>query len=328
MCQKNVMINSKMGFLLRVIAGMAVCLSIGCNESASFDQLRKQTVAANDQNHKNVNTNPTPSPVNTPSQSGVGTNTEDTPSTPAQEAQSPSESEQAPGIGDPEQPQEQSGEQLPPQENPQNPGDGDGSAQHGQVIPPVDDPPAMDPPVDDPQENPGDPENPETTGHTWAQPVEAPGLPNLFRVSDDVYRSAQPESGGFASAEELGIKTILSIRLTANDAVLAESEPTNLTLIHLPLAPIYITVEDMAEVMQAFDTAEKPILVHCLHGADRTGLTIALYRILYEGWSKEEAKDELANGGFGYHTAFDNILEFIDALDVEDFKARIGLDQP
>ena len=159
--------------------------------------------------------------------------------------------------------------------------------------------------------------------HDWAQPVEAPGLPNLFKVSEDVYRSAQPESGGFASAENLGIRTILSVRLTANDVVLAESEPTSLTLIHIPIAPVYITVEEILEVMKALDGAEKPILVHCLHGADRTGLIIALYRILYENWSKEEAKDELVNGGFGYHSAFTNILDFIDELDVDAFKTQL-----
>lgn len=159
--------------------------------------------------------------------------------------------------------------------------------------------------------------------HDWAQPIEAAGLPNLFKVSEEVYRSAQPESGGFESAEKLGIKTILSVRLTANDAVLAESEPTSMTLIHIPVAPVYITADEMLEVMKAFDGAEKPILVHCLHGADRTGLTIALYRILYEHWSKEEAKDELVNGGFGYHTALTNIPDFIDSLDIDSFTSQL-----
>ena len=46
----------------------------------------------------------------------------------------------------------------------------------------------------------------------WAEPVRAEGLPNLYRVDSEVYRSGQPEGEGLRSAENLGIKTVLSLR--------------------------------------------------------------------------------------------------------------------
>ncbi len=38
---------------------------------------------------------------------------------------------------------------------------------------------------------------------------------------------------------------------------------------------------------------EQPILVHCIGGSDRTGVMVALYRITYQGWTKEQAKKEM-----------------------------------
>lgn len=38
--------------------------------------------------------------------------------------------------------------------------------------------------------------------------------------------------------------------------------------------------------------------IHCLHGEDRTGLVVALYRILVQGWTVKRAKQEMYDNGF------------------------------
>ncbi len=44
-------------------------------------------------------------------------------------------------------------------------------------------------------------------------------------------------------------------------------------------------------------TPERPLFIHCEHGADRTGLLIALFRVVHQGWSPEDAhKEWVANG--------------------------------
>ena len=40
-------------------------------------------------------------------------------------------------------------------------------------------------------------------------------------------------------------------------------------------------------------TRPRPIFVHCLAGRDRTGLGIAIYRIVDQGWTRQEAIKEL-----------------------------------
>lgn len=47
----------------------------------------------------------------------------------------------------------------------------------------------------------------------------------------------------------------------------------------------------------AMDPANQPVLIHCGAGTERTGATVALYRILDEGWSREEAMEEVLGAG-------------------------------
>lgn len=43
--------------------------------------------------------------------------------------------------------------------------------------------------------------------------------------------------------------------------------------------------------------SRRPVLVHCAAGAYRTGVAVALYRMLFEGWSADDAMREMAYYG-------------------------------
>jgi len=64
-------------------------------------------------------------------------------------------------------------------------------------------------------------------------------------------------------------------------------------------------------------------LIHCKHGADRTGLIVAMYRIVFQNWTKEQAIDEMTQGDFGFHQIYSNIIDFIRNVDVENIKKQI-----
>ena len=59
------------------------------------------------------------------------------------------------------------------------------------------------------------------------------------------------------------------------------------------------------------DTNAVPVLVHCQHGADRTGSMCALYRIMRQGWKVEDAITEMKDGGYGYHSIWCHLPRFI-----------------
>ncbi len=77
------------------------------------------------------------------------------------------------------------------------------------------------------------------------------------------------------------------------------------------------------KALKIINASEEPILIHCWHGSDRTGLIVALYRIVFQDWSKEAAIDEMVNGDFGHHTIFKNLIHYIHDVDVEKLRALV-----
>ena len=58
--------------------------------------------------------------------------------------------------------------------------------------------------------------------------------------------------------------------------------------------------------------------MHCYHGSDRTGITIAMYRILVQKWTIEHAKIEMQDGGYGFHWIWINISNLLTEKKVQE----------
>ena len=145
---------------------------------------------------------------------------------------------------------------------------------------------------------------------------------NLHKVSKTLYRSAQPDKSEMIHLERKGIKTIINLRNRLNDN--NEIRGTDLKTVWIRMRAGKIDYEDMVVSMKTFNEVEKPALVHCRRGSDRTGCFVACYRMIFEGLSKEEAIKELLNERYGYAVKlFPNILKFIDNLDVEQLKKDV-----
>ena len=156
----------------------------------------------------------------------------------------------------------------------------------------------------------------------WATSVSAKHLENFYRVTDDIYRSAQPSKEGMRELEEKGIKTILNLRSLHDDRKLAQG--TGLKIVDLPMMANNISQDELFNALEFIKEGEKPILVHCKHGADRTGAVIAAYRIIEQHWTKEDAIREMRRGGFSHHyLLFPNIRETINELRTDDFQPVI-----
>jgi hypothetical protein len=51
----------------------------------------------------------------------------------------------------------------------------------------------------------------------------------------------------------------------------------------------------------------------------------ALYRVAIQGWTKEEAIQEMTEGGFGFHRIWANLPNWIEELDIESIKKDGGI---
>ena len=82
--------------------------------------------------------------------------------------------------------------------------------------------------------------------------------------------------------------------------------------------------EDVIKVMRILANRENgPYLLHCQLGSDRIGVMCAMCRIIYRGWTKEEAIDEMVNGGYGFDQQWTNIIHDIQSADTDKLKKAI-----
>jgi hypothetical protein len=51
----------------------------------------------------------------------------------------------------------------------------------------------------------------------------------------------------------------------------------------------------------------------------------AIYRIAVQGWSKDEAIEEMTKGGFSYHSFWRNLPDYVRKIDIEEIKRAAGL---
>ncbi len=168
-------------------------------------------------------------------------------------------------------------------------------------------------------------EAPSPRPDTWAQPVTTEGAPNLHKVSEALFRSAQPTAEGFQKLKELGIVTVVNLRSFNSDR--KEIGMTGLAYEHLYMKAWHPERKEIVRFLQIVtDPKRTPVLVHCQHGADRTGTMSAIYRIVVEGWSKDDAIREMQDGGFGFHSIWGNLPKWIHELDVEAIRQEARLD--
>ena len=129
-------------------------------------------------------------------------------------------------------------------------------------------------------------------------------LPNFAKVSEKLYRGAQPTGEGFRRLKELGIKTIINLR-GEDELGMAEKEAVErlgLNYYNVGLPGLSAPAdEQVARVMSIIDAPESgPVFIHCRRGSDRTGTIVAVYRISHEGWTGEQALAEAKRYGLSW----------------------------
>jgi len=155
----------------------------------------------------------------------------------------------------------------------------------------------------------------------WAQKLNTNTFTNLYKINDSLFRSEQPDSLDINFLKQLGIKSVLNLRKHHNDIDFLNSKDFN--LYEIEMNAYCIKDKDVIAALKILKTAPKPLLFHCKHGSDRTGLIAAMYRMVFQGWTKEQALEELKQGKYGFHTVFINIPSYIRNVDVESIKKQL-----
>ena len=160
----------------------------------------------------------------------------------------------------------------------------------------------------------------------WAVKLSKPGLPNLHQVTSNLYRGAQPTAQGMAELKAMGVNTIINLRAYHSDKDELAKAGSDLKPSRFHMKAWHSEDEDIIRFLKIMaDTNQLPAFVHCQHGADRTGLACAMYRITVCGWTKQEAIDEMTQGDFGFHRIWKNLVTYLKRVDVDKIKRRAGM---
>lgn len=120
-------------------------------------------------------------------------------------------------------------------------------------------------------------------------------------IPGELYRSAQPSEASIALyGSRYGIRTIVNLR-GANrgrdwyDREVAAVRALGIGHVDFSMsAGKELSLERASELVAILKTAERPILIHCETGADRTGLASALYLAAVANRGEEAAEAQLS----------------------------------
>jgi protein tyrosine phosphatase (PTP) superfamily phosphohydrolase (DUF442 family) len=137
---------------------------------------------------------------------------------------------------------------------------------------------------------------------------------NRTQVAPGVWRSNQPSPRRLRDLHRRGFRTILTLRgQTKHSFALLEAEACDalgLRLVTLGMSATSLSPRArMLELLDVFDEVERPFLIHCKSGADRTGLAAAMYLLHYDLADVDKAAQQLHWRFMHYQSSRAGILD-------------------
>jgi len=122
---------------------------------------------------------------------------------------------------------------------------------------------------------------------------------NLTEISPGIWRSNQPSPRQLEGLAARGVKTVINLRGASQwGSYHLERDACaqlGITLIDFRLRSRDLpTVEEIHALQAIYKSAKAPLLLHCKSGADRAGMGAALYRLLIENSTPQQALDQLS----------------------------------
>jgi protein tyrosine phosphatase (PTP) superfamily phosphohydrolase (DUF442 family) len=148
------------------------------------------------------------------------------------------------------------------------------------------------------------------------------GLPNFAEVSPNLFRGGQPGVDGLEALKKMGVGIIVDMRGSKSPHEEIAVRKLGMQYLAIPWHCPFPSDAIFARFLRVIhDNPKKKIFVHCRLGDDRTGMAIAAYRMAEEGWSAEEALDEMEEFGFtGPHHVICPTLQLYERHFPEHFK--------
>ncbi len=150
-------------------------------------------------------------------------------------------------------------------------------------------------------------------------------IPNFARVTETLYRGALPDAEGYRTlSDTLGVRRVCSLieRERSEDMKHALANGIE-EWKHIPLSDRAAPAPDKVRAWLDFIRTAKTngaIFTHCRGGRHRTGMLCAVYRVTDNGWTKEQAANEMLRFGWYGAMGHEPLLDwFLNEFDPQNY---------
>ncbi|MBC7997531.1 MAG: tyrosine-protein phosphatase [Leptolyngbya sp.] len=124
---------------------------------------------------------------------------------------------------------------------------------------------------------------------------------NFERVSSKLYRGGAPSATALKELKEAGVKTIVNLRYPGGASAKEEVNAKNVGLeyFNVPMGYTEPNMKKVASVLDILhDPTKQPVYIHCMQGADRTGMICGIERIIGDNWQYDKVYTEMRGHKF------------------------------
>jgi protein tyrosine/serine phosphatase len=143
-------------------------------------------------------------------------------------------------------------------------------------------------------------------------------IKNFGHINDKYYRGAQPIGRDYADLAAIGIKTVIDLQADGRYDEKAMVEHAGMKFYRIPLTtskrPSDTAIAEFLNLVN--DATNQPVYVHCAGGRHRTGVMTAVYRMTHDGWTAEQAYEEMKQYHFEGFPPHPNLKNFVYAYHV------------
>jgi protein tyrosine/serine phosphatase len=145
-----------------------------------------------------------------------------------------------------------------------------------------------------------------TTNRGFNNPID-----NFDKVDDKVLRGAQPNVIGLGNLKAEGVTDIVCLR----EEDYWQKEPAlcadlGIEFHHIPLNPMRAPAQEtVKEVLKVIKNAKGKVFIHCQFGCDRTGVVVAIYRIVNGEKNKVALDDAMKHGMSSWEIGMQELIK-------------------
>ena len=141
-------------------------------------------------------------------------------------------------------------------------------------------------------------------------------IKNFGCINEGLYRGAQPREQDYADLAAMGVKTIIDLQRDGKATEQALVEAQGMKFYRIGMSDKSEPSTEQAELFLKLvnDPANQPVFVHCAGGRHRTGAMSAIYRITHDGWSAEQAYQEMKHYDFEYGMGHGSLKNYVYAF--------------